>query len=89
MRIHDIEIYSSKQMLAFIGYLQAWAEDRAKQEEMEKQWQNCGLVGGVLGSGAALANANIAAQATPEYLAKRCAQAIVEKQASEAEKSES
>lgn len=84
MRIHDIEIYGSKQIRAFITYLEAVAEEREIQEEQQKQWVNQGLVGGVIGNGLGLNQAN----ATPEYMAKCRAQAIAEKQAADSQVSQ-
>lgn len=57
MRIHDIEIYSSKQIRAFIIYLEALAEDREANEKQQAQWAtNSGQVGGAL-QGLARSNA--------------------------------
>jgi hypothetical protein len=66
MQIREIEIYSSKQIRAFIKYLEASAEEQEAREEQQKQWSTQGLMGGVIGTGLGLNQA----QATPEYLAK-------------------
>lgn len=40
MRIHDIELYTSKQILAFIEYLEVVAKERADQEKQQAVWAN-------------------------------------------------
>ena len=61
MRIHEVEIYTSKQILAFIEYLKVLAEEKKAQEDMQAQYMNTsGLVGGI-GQGNALYAAKCAA----------------------------
>jgi hypothetical protein len=79
MRIHDIEIYGSKQIRAFIKYLEVVADVHEQQEELQKQWQGNAIVGSQIGG---LNTAGLASAAmTPEYYAKVRAQADVEKAA--------
>lgn len=62
MRISEIEIYSSKQILTFIEYLKVLADEKKAIEDMQSHYA-LGAVG----------NANYlnqAAQATPEYYVK-------------------
>ena len=76
MQIREIEIYNSKQIRAFIKYLEASAEEQESREEQQKKWANVGLVGGQIGTCLGLNQA----QATPEYLAKCRAQAVADSQ---------
>lgn len=81
MRIHEVEIYSSKQIYAFIKYLEVLAEEKKSVEEMQSHYQglntaNC-IGSHISGLGAA--------QATPEYYAKARAQAAAEQAAEKAE----
>jgi len=71
MRIHEIEVYSSKQINAFIEYLKVLSEEKKAIEDMQSNYA-LGPVG----------NANFlnqAVQATPEYMAKvRAAEAATQ-----------
>lgn len=79
MRIHEIEIYSSKQILAFIEYLKVLAEEKKAIEDMQQHYSNLaqGNAIGFQTSGLG------AVQATPEYYAKVRAQAAEDQQAAE------
>jgi hypothetical protein len=50
MRIHEVEIYTSKQILAFIEYLKVLAEEKKAQEDMQAQYMNNGQLGAVQGN---------------------------------------
>lgn len=66
MRIHEIDVYNSQEILAFIEYLKVKAEQQKKMEDMQSQYSN-GLIG------ANFLNQASGAAATPEYIAKEVA----------------
>lgn len=83
MRISEVEIYTSKQIDAFIEYLKVLSVEKKAIEDMQSHYSNVGMLaqGNSIGLGAAT-------QATPEYMANLHSQAIAEKQAAECEKAE-
>lgn len=73
MRIQEVEIYSSKQILAFIEYLKVLADEKKAIEDVQNHY-----AGGVLGGQLGINNCNLgSAQYTPEYMAKLRAEAMV------------
>lgn len=64
MRINEVEIYTSKQIIAFIEYLKVVAEEKKVIEDMQSHYQGNNV--NFINSGSCLG----AAQATPEYMAK-------------------
>lgn len=76
MRIHEVEIYTAKQIRAFIQYLNVLADEKEFFEKQQLQWQ-----GNAIGSGLGVNQAS----ATPEYMAKLRAQAIAEAKAQESQ----
>lgn len=71
MRIQEVEIYSSKQILAFIEYLKVLADEKKAIEDMQNHYAS-GLIGGQIGMNQFGLGS---AQATPEYMAKLRAEA--------------
>lgn len=73
MRIHEVEIYSSKQINAFIEYLKVLAEEKKVIEDMQSHYSNANMLmqGNCIGSQIGSVGA---AAVTPEYLAKLAAQ---------------
>ncbi len=84
MRIHEVEIYSSKQILAFIEYLKVLADEKKAIEDMQSHYANpCnGMIGSQIGWNQAGLGA---AQATPEYMAKLRAEAAAQQAAEKVE----
>lgn len=67
MRIHEVELYTSKQIMTFIDYLKVVADEKKAIEDMQSHYQ--GNNANFITSGACLG------QATPEYMAKLRAEA--------------
>lgn len=61
MRVHEIDLYSSGQILAFIEYLKVVAEEKKNQEAMQAMYQG-NVNAGQLNAASCVP--------TPEYLAK-------------------
>lgn len=82
MRIHEVDIYTSQEILAFIEYLKVKAEQQKKMEDMQASYGS-----GIIGAGFANQFLGTAA-ATPEYMAKARAQAAAQQLSAQDEKKE-
>lgn len=67
MRINEIDVYTSQEILAFIEYLKVKAKQQKKNEDMQASYAGNLIGANFLNQGLGTA------QATPEYMAKEVA----------------